>query len=78
MKFSEVKDANGTHLSSYAETLTEKAAEAGFTVTMIFASKEHCMLHTISGLGGDLPAALISLAQSMKSGKPATEPRKPN
>ena len=35
MEFKEIKDENGTHLQSYAETLAEKAKEAGLVTIMI-------------------------------------------
>lgn len=72
MKFTEIKDANGTTLQSYAELLTEKAKEAGFVTVIVLASKEKTMVHAISNIDGPLPLILQKLGRSMAANEPQT------
>lgn len=66
MKFYELKDANGLHLSSCAAALQEKANEAGVSLTMIFAGKpgngNFEGFHVMSQIDGPPEKALMLLA----------------
>ena len=70
MEFKDIQDGNGTHLQSYAETLAEKAKEAGLVVIMVFVSKAKGFLHTITTSDGSLPQQLIALGKKMASEQP--------
>lgn len=69
MKFSEIKDENGTSLQTYAELLQAKAKEAGLTSVFVFAAKdgENKGIHTISNIQGSVPHALLSLGRAMQA-----------
>lgn len=67
LTFEDLKDANGTSIKSYAETLQEKAAEAGLTCVLVFAGKNATYrgIHTITNIKSSVPEALIALGESM-------------
>lgn len=70
MEFKEFVDGNGTHIQSYAETLAEKAKEAGLVTIMIFVSREKKFLHAVTTSDGSLPAQLIALGKKLGSEAP--------
>jgi hypothetical protein len=70
VEFKEITDANGTHLQSYAETLAEKAKEAGLVTIMIFVSRAKNFLHTITTSDGSLPQQLMALGKKLASEQP--------
>jgi len=67
MRFSEIKDANGTSLQAYAETLQAKAKDAGLVTVIVFAAKDgpNKGIHAISNINGSVGHALIALGTQM-------------
>jgi hypothetical protein len=78
VEFKEIKDANGTHLQSYAETLAEKAKEAGLVTVMIFVNREAKFKHIITNSDGSLPLQLIALGKALQSEQPTEWETAPN
>ena len=70
MEFKEFVDANGTHIQSYAETLAEKAKEAGLVTNMVFVSREKKFTHVITTSDGSLPQQLVALGKALGSETP--------
>lgn len=68
MQFSDITDANGTALQTYAEMLQEKAHEAGLTCVLVFAgnSEKYSGIHTITNIKASVPEALIQLGEGMQ------------
>ena len=69
MQFNELKDANGTSLQSYAETLVEKCREAGLTTLIVFAKREdnNVDIHTVTNIQGSPSRALLELGAAMSN-----------
>ncbi|HEY6766600.1 MAG TPA: hypothetical protein VI386_17710 [Candidatus Sulfotelmatobacter sp.] len=68
MKFTEIKDENGTALQTYAEMLQSKARDAGLVAIFVFAAKDgpHQGIHCISSVAGDPARILGRLAAEMR------------
>lgn len=69
-KLADLKDANGTSLQSYAETLVDKAIEHDANVVILVAVPP-AGLHLISNIPADVVAESLSeMASLMRKGKP--------
>jgi len=69
-KLADIKDANGTSLQSYAESVMEKSDTAGLLTFMVFLSPDGNLFTTISNIAvHEQPDLLHRIAAQMR--KPA-------
>lgn len=72
IKFKEVRDANGTLLQSYVESLLEKARLAGYISCLIFHREDIKDTHVVANIT-NLPELLRELAKLFEGQSNADE-----
>ena len=67
MKLSEIKDANGTSLQAYAETIMGKARDADLITVLVFVSKagDEKGIHVLTSADGSPARLLLAVGKAM-------------